>query len=90
MRLAPLLSVTAAVLAVATVAAAPPAAAAPTAAPKTQQLQGDLDVHDPALLKGGPGEKWYVFSSGKPDKGGGTIAIRSSADGGRLRRVPTP
>jgi arabinan endo-1,5-alpha-L-arabinosidase len=82
-RLAPLLSVTAALLAVATVAAAPPATAAPAAAPKTQQLQGDLDVHDPALLKGGLGEKWYVFSSGKPEKGGGTVAIRSSADGGR-------
>jgi arabinan endo-1,5-alpha-L-arabinosidase len=81
-RLAPLLTVAAALLAVATVAsvaAAPPATAA---APKAQ-LRGDLDVHDPAVFAGGPGQKWYVFSSGRPDKGGGTVAVRSSADGGR-------
>ena len=40
-------------------------------------------MHDPALVKGGPGQKWYVFASGKPDKGGGTIDVRSSADNGR-------
>jgi arabinan endo-1,5-alpha-L-arabinosidase len=81
-RLPPLTALTAALLAVATVAAAPMATAAPAAAPKTQ-LRGDLDVHDPALLAGDPGEKWYVFSSGRPDRGGGTVGIRSSADGGR-------
>ncbi len=83
MRLAPLMVLTAAVLAVATAVAAPPATAAPTARTEAAALRGDLDVHDPALLTGGPGEKWYVFSSGKPEQGGGTIAIRSSADGGR-------
>jgi arabinan endo-1,5-alpha-L-arabinosidase len=87
-RLAPLLSVTAAVVAVVLTAAAPSALAAPQAAPQTAakavtQLRGDLDVHDPAFLKGGAGQKWYVFASGKPDKGGGTIDIRSSADNGR-------
>jgi arabinan endo-1,5-alpha-L-arabinosidase len=60
-----------------------PVAAAAPAASQQAGLKGDLDVHDPALLKGGPGEKWYVFSSGRPDKGGGTVAVRSSADGGR-------
>lgn len=83
-----LLRVTSTLLAAATVAAAPVAAApvataAPAAAPKTQQLRGDLNVHDPALFAGDPGERWYVFSSGRPEKGGGTVAIRSSADGGR-------
>ena len=80
MRLAPLLTLTAALLA-AVALAATPAVAAP-AGPDTA-LRGDLDVHDPALLAGGPGEKWYVFSSGKPERGGGTVAVRSSADGGR-------
>jgi arabinan endo-1,5-alpha-L-arabinosidase len=79
MRLAPLVTLTALLLAVAGLAA--PAAGA--AAPAAPVLRGDLDVHDPALLTGGPGEKWYVFASGKPGKGGGTIDIRSSADNGR-------
>ena len=86
MRLAPLLTVTAALLslvAVAAVAAAPAAIAAPPTARTVTQLSGDLDVHDPALVTDGPGGKWYVFASGKPDKGGGTIDVRSSADHGR-------
>jgi arabinan endo-1,5-alpha-L-arabinosidase len=78
MRLAPLVTLTALLLALAGLAA-PAAGAAPAAPP----LHGDLDVHDPGLLTGGPGEKWYVFASGKPGKGGGTIDIRRSADGGR-------
>jgi arabinan endo-1,5-alpha-L-arabinosidase len=77
-RLAPLVALTALLLALAGLAA-PVAGAAPAPAP----LHGDLDVHDPGLLTGGPGEKWYVFASGKPGKGGGTIDIRSSADSGR-------
>jgi arabinan endo-1,5-alpha-L-arabinosidase len=81
-RLAPLLTVTAAVLAL-ILAAVAPAAAAPPPARTVTQLQGDLDVHDPALVTGAPGRKWYVFASGKPDKGGGTIDVRSSADNGR-------
>jgi arabinan endo-1,5-alpha-L-arabinosidase len=83
-RLASLLTVTATVL-VTAVFTAPPTMAAPStdaaAAPTTKLLRGDLAVHDPALMTGGPGENWYVFSSGEPDKGGGTIAIRSSPDG---------
>ena len=80
MRLAPLVTLTAVLLALAAALAAPVAGAAPA---KPGTLRGDLDVHDPALLTGGPGEKWYVFASGKPDKGGGTIDIRTSADNGR-------
>lgn len=83
MRLAPLLTVTAALLSLAAVAAAPAAIAAPPTARTVTQLSGDLDVHDPALVTDGPGGKWYVFASGKPDKGGGTIDVRSSADHGR-------
>jgi arabinan endo-1,5-alpha-L-arabinosidase len=86
-RLAPLVALAAALFVattVASVAAASPAAAAPaTAASKPVQLTGDLDVHDPALFVGDPGQKWFVFSSGRPDRGGGSVAIRSSADGGR-------
>lgn len=80
MRLAPLATLTAVLMALAAALAAPVAAAAP---PAPVPLRGDLDVHDPALLTGGPGEKWYVFASGKPGKGGGTVDIRSSADSGR-------
>ena len=83
MRLAPLVTLTAALLAVTAAVAAPTAAAAPPAPKTVTDLRGDLDVHDPALVTGKPGQKWYVFSSGKPDKGGGTIDIRSSADNGR-------
>lgn len=95
MRLAPLLTAAAtALLAAVSVATAPAAAAAPppakdaaksaakTTAKDTTLLSGDLDVHDPAILTGGPGEKWYVFASGKPNKGGGTVDIRVSSDNG--------
>jgi arabinan endo-1,5-alpha-L-arabinosidase len=91
-RIAPLLTVTAAVFVVAAAMTAPPAAAAgatATAAPAAPaaptsgipRLQGDLAAHDPALVKGGKGQDWYVFSTGEPSKGGGTIEIRSSKDG---------
>ncbi len=45
------------------------------------RLRGDLAAHDPALVKGGGGKDWYVFGTGEPSKGGGTIQIRSSKDG---------
>ena len=83
MRLARLLTIAAAVVALTVAAVVPAVAAPPNAAGAGSQLRGDLDVHDPALVKGGPGQKWYVFASGKPGKGGGTIDIRSSADSGR-------
>jgi arabinan endo-1,5-alpha-L-arabinosidase len=82
-RLAPLLTVVA-VLIGAGVAGTPPAAAAtraPAQAKQPWRLSGDLAAHDPALVAGGEGEDWYVFSTGEPEKGGGTIQIRSSEDG---------
>lgn len=70
---------------------APPTASdsAPSAAPTTSggptgknyRLRGDLKAHDPALVKGGNGKNWYVFSTGDAQVGGGAIQIRSSSDG---------
>jgi arabinan endo-1,5-alpha-L-arabinosidase len=54
--------------------AAPPG---PVAGP----LTGDLAAHDPELVAGRPGEPWYVFSTGDPAVGDGTIQIRTSDDG---------
>jgi arabinan endo-1,5-alpha-L-arabinosidase len=42
---------------------------------------GGLRVHDPGLLRGGAGEDWYVFGTGNPEIGDGTIQIRSSPNG---------
>jgi arabinan endo-1,5-alpha-L-arabinosidase len=85
-RLARLLTVAAAVFvsAAATMVPLPAmAAAAPArgAADTTSRLRGDLAVHDPALVAGGPGENWYVFSTGDPAVRGGTLQIRTSRDG---------
>jgi arabinan endo-1,5-alpha-L-arabinosidase len=85
-RLTPLMTVTAAVFAVAAALTAPVADAAPAVdntsiVPPTGELKGDIRVHDPALYKGGAGQDWYVFSSGEPDKGGGSVQIRRSRDG---------
>jgi arabinan endo-1,5-alpha-L-arabinosidase len=83
-RLAPLLTVVAAVVGL-TGALAPPAAAtvpvAPAQAEEPWRLSGDLAAHDPALVKGGGGEDWYVFATGEEGKGGGNLQIRSSKDG---------
>ena len=93
-RLIPLLTVIAAAL-VAVAAMPTPIAAAATPAPDQPsastgssappgglgRLRGDLVAHDPALVKGGNGQDWYVFSTGNPQIGGGAIQIRSSADG---------
>jgi arabinan endo-1,5-alpha-L-arabinosidase len=81
-RLAPLLTVVA--VSIGSAVIVPPAAAAgpaPAQATPPWQLDGDLAAHDPALVAGGAGEDWYVFSTGEQSKGGGTIQIRSSADG---------
>jgi arabinan endo-1,5-alpha-L-arabinosidase len=79
------------VLAVAAALSASPAAAAtpitattsPTSAtsPAQTELTGDLAAHDPALVAGGEGEDWYVFSTGDAAVGGGTIQIRRSSNG---------
>jgi arabinan endo-1,5-alpha-L-arabinosidase len=88
-RLAPLLTVAAAAF-VMTVAMTPAAVAAPATgtsetatAGDSWRLRGDLAAHDPALIRGDGDEDWYVFSTGAPEKGGGTIQIRSS-DNGKL------
>ena len=47
---------------------------------RTIALTGDLATHDPALVAGGPGEPWYVFSTGSTE-GDGNIQIRRSVDG---------
>lgn len=92
MRLAPLLTVVTAVLIGAAGAIAPPAAAAAPGAPQATppwKLRGDIAAHDPALVAGGNGKNWYVFSTGEPDKGGGTIQIRTSPDGRNWSYVGT-
>jgi arabinan endo-1,5-alpha-L-arabinosidase len=83
-RRALLLTVTAALVALAGVITAPAAAAAPN----TGQLRGDLSTHDPALIRGTHGQDWYVFSSGKAQFGG-AIEIRSSKDGRTWKYVGT-
>ncbi|MFC7328967.1 arabinan endo-1,5-alpha-L-arabinosidase [Marinactinospora rubrisoli] len=75
--------------------AAPPAAAeaAPAGTAAARQapvdLTGDLAVHDPALVAGGSGRDWYVFSTGDARRGDGNIQIRASADGRDWRYVGT-
>jgi arabinan endo-1,5-alpha-L-arabinosidase len=66
------------VLAVATVGVGP---GAPDAAADPLQLTGDLAAHDPALVAGGGGQDWYVFSTGDGNRADGTVIIRSSPDG---------
>jgi arabinan endo-1,5-alpha-L-arabinosidase len=91
-RLIPLLTVFAAAI---VVAAATPTPSAVAATPTPDQpstsasgptgdnwrLRGDLRAHDPALVAGGNGKDWFVFSTGDQQIAGGTIQIRSSADG---------
>lgn len=63
-------------LAMTTSACAAQSAATPLA------LEGDLAVHDPALVVGAEGEPWYVFSTGDVRRGLGAPQIRRSVDGG--------
>lgn len=55
--------------------------ASPAPADAADQLTGDLAAHDPALVAGRDGEPWYVFSTGDPSVGGGTIQVRTSVNG---------
>ena len=81
-RLARLLTVAAAVFVFLAAVTAPSATAGvPDSSARSSGLTGDLDTHDPALVAGGPGQNWYVFSTGEPSVGGGTIQIRSSPNG---------
>ncbi|MFD1530070.1 arabinan endo-1,5-alpha-L-arabinosidase [Pseudonocardia aurantiaca] len=82
MRLAPCVALAALFTAV-TLLVPTPASAAPA------RLTGDLAAHDPALVRGGVGQDWYVFSTGDPAIGGGTIQIRTSPDGQNWRFAGT-
>lgn len=46
--------------------------------PQVLALSGDLRTHDPALIHQGPHGDWYVFSTGDPALGGGSVQIRRS------------
>src|SRR5690606_5040017 len=83
-RFAPLLTVVAAVVGLSAALAPPAVAAAPAVPAQAEEpwrLSGDLAAHDPALVVGDEGEKWYVFATGHESKGDGNIQIRSSSDG---------
>lgn len=54
-----------------------------SAEPVALALAGDLAVHDPALVVGGEGEPWFVYSTGDLRVGFGAPQIRRSEDGGR-------
>lgn len=73
----------------AALAPAPAAAAAEPPNNPGRPVAGDLRVHDPALLRGGPGEPWYVFGTGDGAYRDGTLQIRSSADGYEWRLTGT-
>ncbi|MEL7975715.1 arabinan endo-1,5-alpha-L-arabinosidase [Isoptericola sp. F-RaC21] len=53
------------------------------AEPVALELEGDLAVHDPALVVGDEGEPWFVYSTGDLRVGFGAPQIRRSDDGGR-------
>lgn len=42
---------------------------------------GDVYTHDPALVAGGDGEPWFVYSTGNGQTADGNIQIRRSDDG---------
>ncbi|MDN4481317.1 arabinan endo-1,5-alpha-L-arabinosidase [Demequina muriae] len=48
-------------------------------------LEGDLDVHDPALAK--DGDTWFVYATGTGTVKDGNISVRSSEDGRTWRRA---
>lgn len=45
-------------------------------------VQGDLVVHDPALVAGQHGQPWYVYFTGDPSINDGNIRIKQSTDQG--------
>jgi arabinan endo-1,5-alpha-L-arabinosidase len=47
----------------------------------TTELTGDFFTHDPALVAGGEGEPWFVYSTGSGTTADGNIQIRRSDDG---------
>ena len=59
-------------------AGAPIPATAASAQPELLKLDGDLAVHDPAIMK--EGNTYYVFATGRAPGGVGIIPIRCSTD----------
>ena len=72
----------AAVAVSAAASAAPSPSQPPAAVPLVGPLHGNVTLHDPALAQGATGHIWYVYSSGDPGVGGGTVQIRKSVDDG--------
>jgi arabinan endo-1,5-alpha-L-arabinosidase len=79
-RIASLLTATAAVFVILMGFATPNAFAAPAPPAARGQLSGDVTAHDPALVKGPSAHEWYLLTSGDPGKDGGTVQIRRSVD----------
>ena len=52
-----------------------------TAPAALAETTGSTDTHDPALVAGGDGEPWFVYSTGNGQVGDGNIQIRRSDDG---------
>jgi arabinan endo-1,5-alpha-L-arabinosidase len=63
--------------------AVPATASASPTAPAVAPLRGNVTLHDPAIAQGTKAHVWYVYSSGDPGVGGGTVQIRKSVDDGR-------
>ncbi len=55
--------------------------------PHPLALDGDLGTHDPALVVGGDGEPWFVYSTGDPTQGLGAPMVHRSEDGRTWERV---
>ena len=83
MRLIRLLIVTTVAYVLAAVAVSAVAFASPPVTPPVGQLRGNVTVHDPALVQGATAHVWFVYSSGDPGRGGGTVQVRKSVDDGR-------
>ncbi|WP_150307222.1 arabinan endo-1,5-alpha-L-arabinosidase [Planctomonas psychrotolerans] len=58
------------------------AGCAPAVEPGPLEVTGDLATHDPALVAGGEGEPWFVYSTGNGQVADGSIQVRRSDDGG--------
>src|ERR687884_659194 len=64
-------------------------AASRGSASRVLHLSGDLRTHDPALTRDGAHGDWYVFSTGDPNVGHGTVQIRRSSGLRHWRYVGT-
>lgn len=53
----------------------------PESAATSEEVTGDVGVHDPGWVVGRDGQPWYVFSTGDLREGLGAIQVRTSPDG---------